>query len=349
MARRAAAEASDDAPSLHPGDSLHLIAHQEAERQLLRLIAAGRLPHAILLTGAQGIGKATLAYRLARFLLAPAPESDGLFGPPPAPDSFAMSPENPIFRRVSQRAHPDFMVLEEADIKIDDARSVTSFLSLTPAESGWRVVIIDSADAMNRNAANALLKTLEEPPAQAVIILVSHNPGSLLPTIRSRCRTIKLPPLNPADFQRVMLERGPAMSADELGRWAIYSGGSPGVALALIAGKADQIYRDALTLLASPDIGKFHAFADRFARKDAETGWRMLLRLLPWLLMRVVRPDAGAELFDGERRMLAGLHASKPLDLWLDLWEKTGRLLGDADRLHLDRKQTLLTILKTLS
>ncbi len=148
--------------------------------------------HAWLITGAPGVGKATLAYRFARRLLA---------GVQPG-DTLAVDPASPVFRRVAVGSHADLLTVERewddkksrlrGEIVVDDARAISAFLRLTPAEGGWRVVVIDGAEHMNRNAANAVLKMLEEPPPRAVLLLTCAAPGRLLPTIRSRCRRLAL-------------------------------------------------------------------------------------------------------------------------------------------------------------
>ena len=184
-----------------------LLGREAAESDLRRLFEADRLPHALLLSGPRGIGKATLAFRLARFVLAQGAAANG--APPALFDGgeagLAVAPESGPFRRVAAGGHADLLTVERAydprrrrlraDILVDDTREIAGFLRLTPAEGGWRVVVVDGADEMNRNAANALLKILEEPPQRALLLLVAHSPGRLLPTIRSRCRRFAMAPL----------------------------------------------------------------------------------------------------------------------------------------------------------
>ncbi len=186
-----------------------LVGHEGAERELRRLDEVDRLPHAILLSGPRGIGKATLAFRLARFLLASREERSGA-----AEDGLAINRESGAFRRVAAGGHADLLTIERAydarrrrlrgEIVVEDAREITGFFRLTAAEEGWRIVVVDGAEEMNRSAANALLKVLEEPPRRALLLLVSHSPGRLLPTIRSRCRRFPLAALERPAVMRLL-------------------------------------------------------------------------------------------------------------------------------------------------
>src|SRR3954471_757360 len=161
-----------------------LLGHPEAEATILEALRAGRMHHAWLITGPEGVGKATLAFRFARRLLAGVP----------AADSLALEPSHPVFRRVASAAHADMKTIERArnektgrmrtQIAVDAVREINAFMALTPAEGGWRVVVVDGAEDMNPSSANALLKILEEPPPRAVLLLVCAAPGRLLPTIR---------------------------------------------------------------------------------------------------------------------------------------------------------------------
>ncbi|MCY4407885.1 MAG: DNA polymerase III subunit delta', partial [Rhodospirillaceae bacterium] len=177
-----------------PRENPHLVGHEPAAGALVEAWGSGRLAHAWLIAGPRGIGKATLAYRFARFVLAGKEGIDGL----------TMAPEHPVFRRIAAGGHSDLAVIERglgdrgrlrAEIVVDDVRKANAFLSLTAGEGGWRVVIVDAADEMNRNAANALLKRLEEPPSRVLFLLVSHAPSRMPATLRSRCRLLSLAPL----------------------------------------------------------------------------------------------------------------------------------------------------------
>ena len=176
-----------------PRENPHLVGHELAAGALVEAWGSGRLAHAWLIAGPRGIGKATLAYRFARFVLAGG-EGGGN-------DGLAMAPEHPVFQRAAAGGHSDLAVIERglgdrgrlrAEIVVDDVRKANAFLSLTAGEGGWRVVIVDAADEMNRNAANALLKRLEEPPSRVLFLLVSHAPSRMPATLRSRCRLLSL-------------------------------------------------------------------------------------------------------------------------------------------------------------
>ncbi|MBO0737123.1 MAG: DNA polymerase III subunit delta', partial [Alphaproteobacteria bacterium] len=192
-----------EAPAAHPAPRVNpdLLGHERIECELRRLDEAGRLPHAILLSGPRGVGKATLAFRLARYLLA---KSAGIPAGPSGGGLY-VDPDSSVFRRVASGGHADLLTIGRgydprrrrlrSEIIVEDTREIAGFFRLTAAEEGWRVVVVDGAEAMNRHAANALLKTLEEPPQRALLLLVSHNAGQLPPTIRSRCRRVPVMPL----------------------------------------------------------------------------------------------------------------------------------------------------------
>ena len=351
MARPAAKEKAPEHNLLHPKYTEQLVAHGAVEKQVLAMINANKLPHALLITGEKGIGKATLAYRLARFLLTPQEQDMGsLFGDSMPPESLFVSADSQTFKKIISGSHPDLLVLEGDDIKIDKTREVGEFLSLKPAESSWRVVIIDSADAMNRNAANALLKILEEPPAQAVLILVSHNYGRLLPTIRSRCRQIRMAKLSEIEFAKIMASIAPDISALDYSVWGELSGYSAGVSLSLIDSKADVLYKEFIENITSSDVAKLHGFAEKFAKKDAEKDWQVLAHLILFFLKRVasLQHSKITEIFVGEKTALQKICNNKSLSLWTDLWEKINRLILDTDNLYLDKRQTIITIFRLI-
>jgi DNA polymerase-3 subunit delta' len=345
---------------LHPRDNPELIGHHSAEQTLLEAWNSGRLAHAWLLCGPMGIGKATLAYRFARFVLSGGGEGGGLFGG--APDSLDLRADHPVFRRVAASGHADLKTVErgwtddkkakrKSEIVVDDVRGIGGFMALTPAEGGWRVVIIDAADEMNRNAANAVLKVLEEPPRNALMLLVSHSPGRLLPTIRSRCRRLTLAPL-PEDKVCALLSRHRSdLPEAELIALARLGEGSIGKSLALAAEGGLDLYREVIGLLNGLprlDVPALHGFGDRVGRPENDAAFRTVTELLCWWLARLVRAGGRegrgmTEVVPGEAALMGRLLHSASLDQWLEVWEKITALFVRADAVNLDRKQAVLS------
>ena len=339
-----------------PRENPLLLGHGAAEEVLLQAYCSGRLPHAWLLSGPRGIGKATLAFRFARFVFAQAAAGAGLFAP--AAHSLAIEPGHPVFRRVASGGHADLLVVERGldpkrkklrtEIVVDDTRGIAGFLRLTPAEGGWRVVIVDGADMMNRNAANALLKILEEPPQRALLLLVSDNPGRLLPTIRSRCRILALKPLAEAEVRDALARYRPDLSSGDRAALAQLAGGSIGRALDLAVAGGLGLYRSLVRLLEglpALDGAALHALADRLARGDGDDAFRMTAELLPGWIARMVALAAGeAEdaALPGEAETMRRLAGRRGLDQWVEVWEKITHLFALADSVNLDRKQVVL-------
>lgn len=260
-----------------------LLGHGGSEKLLAKDIAAGRLPHALIIAGAKGIGKATLAFRLARYLLAGKAEKDGggLFGDAAPPESLAVDTEDRAARLVAAGSHPNlFYVQPSTDdpldpkkkrknpfIGISESRTIRDFLAHTPSEKGWRVVLVDGAEDMRLDAQNALLKTLEEPPARTVIILVTTAPGRLLPTVHSRCRMLPLAALNDADIETLLDRALPDLSKEEKSGLLALAEGSIGEAISLHETGGAEIYQDILALLSGFSDAAAHAMAAELAAK----------------------------------------------------------------------------------
>jgi DNA polymerase III subunit delta' len=335
---------------LAPRENPQLVGHENAERELRRLVEVGRLPHAILVSGPRGIGKATLAFRLARFLL----------GAPSSGEGLAVGPESGVFRRVAAGGHADLLTVERAydprrrrlrsEIIVEDTRAIAGFLRLTAAEEGWRIVIIDAAEEMNRNAANALLKILEEPPRRGLLLLVSHSPGRLLPTIRSRCRHFPLAPLaRPMVLQ--LLERSrPELSRPDAEALADLAEGSIGRAIELADAGGLTLYQSMLGILAQVPrvaVAQVYAYADQLARPDAEEAYRASTELLLQFLARMIahaagRPSALNAPIAGEGELMQRLAARADPARWAGLRDRIERGFTDTDQLNLDRKQAIL-------
>lgn len=340
-----------------PWRNERLVGHETAERTMLGALQSGRLHHAWLITGPRGIGKATLAWRLARFMLAG--QQSGLFND--ASDSLDVATDAPGRALVDARSHPDLFHLRRslnrdtgrirAEISVDDVRSLGEFMHMTPAMGEWRVAIVDAADEMNRNAANAVLKVLEEPPPNAVLLIVAHAPGRLLPTIRSRCRRLPLQPLSGETVTGLLADHAPAVPQEERSALADLADGSIGRALELASAGSLGLYRDMVEVLATlPDLdmARLHGFAERFARRgeEANADWRSLNYLLDGWLKGLARQAAvgseGTAVVPAERGLRARLLTAASLDRWMEAWEKVAHLLSRADAVNLDRKQTVL-------
>ena len=366
---------SEHSPPL-PRANPDLVGHQWAEQRFLAAWRSGRLPHAWLICGPPGIGKATFAFRAARFALsggaAGSGGGGGLFDEAP-PDSIAVSPDHPVFRRVASGGHADLMTLErafasESDIeedprdrkrftviRVDDVRAAGSFMRLTPAEGGWRIVVVDSADELNPNAANALLKLLEEPPNRALLLLVSHAPGRLLPTIRSRCCRLALKPLSDQQVLGLIGRYRPDIAVADARALALLAEGSIGRALALAEEGGLELYRqmvELLTGLPAPPTAAVHLFGDRLARAGADGSFRTATRLLAWWVARLARDGARGQIPPAvvpEEDGLGGrLLAAGGVDRWVEVWEKITRLADQTDGLNLDRKQVVLNVFHAL-
>lgn len=343
------------APQANP----ELLGHEAAEATLLRASGSGRLPHAWLITGPRGVGKATLAFRFARFLLAGGGAPD-LFGG--SPKTLALDPSDPVFQRVAAGGHPDLRLLERGvnpktgkprtEIVVEEVRRANDFLHKTSAEGGWRVVVVDAADDLNPNAANALLKSLEEPPAQALLLLVSHAPGRLLPTIRSRCCHLALGPLPEETVVALLGRHAPELEAADRAALARLAEGSIGRALGLAAGGGLELYREMIALVAelpALDLPRVHAFGDLLARERDGSTFRTGMELLIWWLARLARAAAEGrtppEVVPGEAETMTRLIAAGSLARWPGLWEKTAHRFAGAESVNLDRKQVVITTL----
>ncbi|WP_019643800.1 DNA polymerase III subunit delta' [Novispirillum itersonii] len=340
-----------------PKENSLLLGHADAEHQVLDAWNRGRMHHAWLITGPRGIGKATFAYRVARFVLAQGTEaggSGGLFGPPQTLD---IPPQDPVFRQIAQGAHGDFRVIERqwdekkkrfrGEIVIDSVRDVGEFLAMTAG--GWKVVLIDAADEMNRNAANAILKVLEEPSKRSLLLLLAHNPARLLPTIRSRCRHLPLRPPSEADALSLLGRGRPDLPREDAEALLRLSEGSIGRALELADEGGLQHYLALITLLRTlPKLDgiALHAFAEKVSR--SEETFTITADLLLWWLARTIaaggRRQDPVEIIPGENGLTRSLLAAAPLDRWVEVWEKIGHLFERTGAVALDKKAVLLSV-----
>src|SRR5206468_3780766 len=262
----------------HPRETPDLFGHREAETALLNAYRSGRIPHAWLIGGAQGIGKATLAYRMARFVLA---NSSPMSPSVQRAETLALAPDDPVARQITAGAHGGLLVLERGlndkgvmrtVITVDETRETIAFFGSTAAVEGWRVCIVDTVDELNANAANALLKVLEEPPRQSLFLLVSHAPARVLPTIQSRCRKLPLRPLETADVIRAAAAAAQIPADDAaLAEAATVAEGSVARALTLLGGDALKLQQRTAALLSTlpqVDPRELHALGDALGGSD---------------------------------------------------------------------------------
>jgi DNA polymerase III subunit delta' len=325
-----------------------LLGHEPAERALLDAIHLGRMHHAWLITGPEGIGKATLAFRFARRLLS----GRGVDGQ----GSLELDPADPVFRRVASGGHADLITIERVrdektkrlkrDIAVNDIRKINAFMALTSAEGGWRVAVVDGAEDLNQASGNALLKILEEPPSRAVLILVCSAAGQLPPTIRSRCRHLRLTTLTDEVMGRLLALYLPERSQDDRDRLVTLSEGSVGRALTManddgiaVAALVDRL------LAALPDVplSRGHDVADALGR--SETGFQLFTGQLIAGIGAMVR-DTVRGRADPEQQRLAAL---LPLEAWGEVWQGLSRIQDETERFALDKRQALVSCVGMLT
>jgi len=321
----------------HPRETFGFEDGEGPEGAFADALARGRLHHAWLLTGPEGVGKSTFAYRAARLLLGAAPAPDyGILG---------ASPDDPVSRQVAARSHPDLLVLQldaedgktRRNIPVDDARLLPEFFSKAPASAPFRVAIIDAADDLNVNAANAVLKTLEEPPERGVLFLISHAPGRLLPTIRSRCRRLVFAPWSDERVTAFLQARTGA-TAHDAERLAQMAKGAPGRALTLAAEDAldiDKAAHEILRALPDRDESALLSLAEGFRGGEGARRFELLFERLA---------DQVHDM--AHRGAMAGETAG--LDRWAAVWEQLVRTPRETEGLNLDRADAFWTMMAQL-
>ncbi len=339
----------------HPRLTHTLVGHRSSEQKLLEAWQSGRFPHGWLFTGPPGIGKATLAFRLTRFVLADGtpdmPEPD-MFGA--GPDTLDIDPVSQTARRIASGGHGDFRYLalttESKTIPVDAVRDVAQFAYLTSSNGGWKTVLIDGAEDMNPSAANALLKLLEEPPDKTLIILVTHAPGRLLPTIRSRCRMLKMQPLDAEDVVKILRDRLPSLSDEEGATLARLADGQAGRAIHYAEQGALDLYRAFIELMRRPDSldrGKLYKLGDELAKKGAEVPFEIFRTIINGWLKRAIAASARglppSDILPGDGAIAQSLIATRGADTWLDASQEIITMLSRTDApANLGRKHVIV-------
>ncbi len=314
----------------------HLVGHDAAMAEVEAAFASGRMHHAWLVTGIEGIGKATLAKHIAQFVLA---KGQGKIG--------KADPTQQVYKLVEAETHPDLLIIrrpldektgeQKNIIPVEQALKVAAFLRKTATHGGWRVVLIDEAHRLNRHGQNAILKIVEEPPPQVLILLTVTTPGALLPTIRSRTRTLDLLPLDTPHMRTTLHRAAPTLPPEDINALIDLSGGSIGFALKILQSEVLPLYREMLAILdAMPvmDVARVHKLADQIARKADAESFEVLTALLVERLRLTVHKEA--------------VQAEGHAPLALQLWDKTRATLESAEHGNLDKKLAFITAMSDI-
>lgn len=343
MAKRARDEGTIETDRIagvpHPRETTTLIGHDEALARAARAIRGGRPPQAWLIGGPPGVGKATFAYRVARYLLRYGATDAG-------PQDLSLPANDPVGVLVRAGAHPGLLAIKRGFkpdtgklmtvLSVDEIRKLGNFFGLTSASGGWRIAVIDTADEMNDQAANALLKILEEPPRCSMLMLLAHAPARLASTIRSRCQALHLQPLSDASLAAALAERLPQVSAADRARLVALSGGSLGAALRLVGEDGLSLAAEAEKLIegaAVPDFAATLALAERVAKFDRgmETFGVYLTQMLA-------------------ARILARAREGAPhLDRWVELCNHIRASFVRSAALHLEPRQTIVSAAQAIA
>ena len=334
-----------------PQNNFFLLGQEEAEKAILDAYNNQTLHNSWLISGEKGIGKATFAYKFARFLL---DEGRGK-------NSLNTSPNSVSNRLISSGSHPDLKVIERdyietdrkklikairdgeamnetdmqnlkksAFIRIDDVRTIHEFMAKKSSQNGWRVVIIDSIDDMNTAAANALLKILEEPPARSILMLISHNVGRLLPTIKSRCSKLVLKPLKEENIVSLLRRYRPQLSEEEIKGLAAIASGSIGKALNYADGQALKVYKGLQDIIYAKQKFKID---DLLAWVNSAVADENSYNLACELILKFCSDN------------IAG---SAQVEEMASAWENAVHCFRQAESLNMDKKQVLINVIGRL-
>ena len=345
----------DDTTDIFPRNNTFLLGQEKAEQALLEAWKNNSMHNSWLLCGQEGIGKATLAYRFARFLLSADENNKDKY------TSLEVGENNPAYKLIAKNAHPNLKVIERdfietdkkkvlkaikegealsenelkglkksAVIRIDDVRTINDFLSKKSADNNWRIVIIDSIDDMNASSANAVLKILEEPPAKSILLLISHNPGRLLPTIKSRCAKLLLSPLAGNVIASLLRRYRPELSEKEIAGLQEICSGSIGKALIYSDNKALQYYDNLCKLVYAKEKFKLSDLLSycETAAKDED-----IYVLVQELIFKFISEN---------------IANSEHVEELAVVWENTIKMFDEAARLNIDKKQVLINIIYSL-
>jgi DNA polymerase-3 subunit delta' len=330
----------------HPRHNHDFFGNEKAVEIIENILNTDKIPQSWLICGQKGIGKATLAYRFAKSLLI-------------GSKTLASDKSSPAVIRIEGGSHSDLLVIEpdedkaSNEISVEQIRKISGFLRLTASETKYRIVIIDSADNMNNAAANVLLKLLEEPPAKSIFLLISHCPGRLLATIKSRCRNLNLNELSDFHASNILQTTIPDITPQENDKLTYLSGGSPGVAIELYYNNGIAIYEKITAVLTTiPHISnvKVQELADIVNKQGDKIAWQMMTYLFDTILMRIIKASASKNanklLNNTEKEIFTKLLHIKTIEDCLNLREKANSLIADTSRIHLDKRAVITSIFR---
>jgi DNA polymerase-3 subunit delta' len=319
---------------LPPQQNPHLFGHDAAASRFMTAFQSGRMHHAWLITGMEGIGKTTLAYHMAHYVMS---GGQNIIG--------AVNPAQPAARLIAAEAHPDMFVLRRAlddksgelkdSIAAEDARQIAPFLRRTATHGGWRIALIDEAHRLNRHGQNAILKIIEEPPRNSLIIMTVTAAGALLPTIRSRCSLLALQPLEALALQQALDSQGINLDDNSDAAQLIdLAQGSAGFLMRLLQTEALEFYGELQSLLNQFSMVKLHQLADRIGKKADGELYDVIVRLI---------------IDHGRREIVQASQAGQgSLAQKLAVWDKIRNLFNQTDYARLDRKLAFVQAVTTL-
>lgn len=360
-------EKEPPAAPANPRANTICLGHEAVEKKLLELIAHNSLPQGFIFSGPEGVGKATMAFRLARYLLKNGREPAGpsLFGDaPPSSTTLDISADDPVFRRVASGGHPDLLTIERPldekkgrlkdGVAVEDIRKVAPFLRMTSSEGGWRIVIIDDADTMTRAAQNSLLKILEEPPARSILVLIAHKMGGLVPTIRSRCRVMAFNPISENVVHDLLRRRAPDAQDEEIRVLTALSEGSIGIAQTFLEKDGLSILRSTLELIRhwpQWDWPAIHHLGDSLMRGDQDDAWETFRTIMTWISSFLLFSKARGEgtLATPIGRDLQPLYSHYSLEQWVAICENQQEHFRRVDIYALDKRTATLGVFEGLS
>lgn len=333
-----------------PHECKAIIGHEIARNQITESYNSGRMHHAWLLTGASGIGKASLAYQMAHMILS---GGESKFG--------QLTPSNVATKLIQAQSHPDLLNIarpfddktgvQKTVIPVDEARKIAPFLSLTSSHGNGRVTIIDEAHTLNRNGQNAILKMIEEPPTGAFVILTATTIGTMLPTIKSRCRVLALDALKDTEISTVLARQSIELDPDvDPARLYAMANGSVGQAIKLLETEAMPLFDELMAILSALpqiDIPRVHALADKLNKKADADKFEVVTQMMIDVIQNTIRAVAAGKPDPAGLRDKIAPHGD--LAQALALWESVRSTFQTANHANLDKKLTFINAISEMS